>query len=127
MVQLGIKYEIGGDSMRESKIEEKLQASTTKTGREYGAKFQYGEFVVTGDASIPILAYEVWNEQKKLYPPEVKLDRKKARVAIAGIPCEVWYMVPNAVYGHMTHKGRRTGQVLKVSVDGNLIKEVRMM
>jgi len=115
--------------MREFQIEEKMQASTTKRGREYGARFQYGEFVVTGDAVVPVVAIEVWNEQKKLFPVEVKNDRKKARVVIAGVPCEVWYTVPtaNAMYGHMTCKGRLTGQVLKVSVDGNLIKDVQMM
>ena len=113
--------------MREFQIEEKMGASKTKMGREYGARFQHGEFVVTGDAVVPVVAIEVWNEQKKLFPVESKNDRKPARVVIAGQTCEVWYTAPNAVYGMTVNKGVYTGQVLKQYVDGNMIQETLMM
>lgn len=113
--------------MHEFQIVEKMEASSHKAGRTYGAKFQYGEFVVTGDAVVPIIAMEVWNEQKRLSPTVVKNDRKPARVVISGQTCEVWYTVPNAVYGMTVNKGVYTGQVLKQYVDGNMIQETLMM
>lgn len=115
--------------MKEREIEEKMASSVGYMGRFHGGRFATEEFCVSGDAVVPLVEIEVWNEQKRLFPVEKKPVRKPARVKIAGVPCEVWYTVPkaNALYGFMTCNGRRTGEVLKVSVDGNMLQETIMM
>lgn len=105
--------------MKEREIEEKMASSVGYMGRFHGGRFATEEFCVSGDAVVPLVEIEVWNEQKRLFPVEKKPVRKPARVKIAGVPCEVWYTVPDAVYGFMTCNGRRTGEVLKQYIERN--------
>jgi hypothetical protein len=103
--------------MTEFHIENKIQSAPKETGRFQGGRFDQ-EFLSTRGDGYPIIAIEVWNEQKRFFPTEIKNERVPARVILMGLPCKVLKVVNGAIYGQWVVNGNVTSNILEATYKG---------